>query len=230
MPRTATLTDLTAQALQRADIPATTQRYETGEVAGYVNQSMAELYGILVQCDEDFYTVSTALTTTGGKATYALPDDCYKFRGLDVPVTGGFKRTAERLEWAERNDFTGPLPMYVAGFPMKYHVTAYDITLYPTPSGGVACTLWYVPNPPILDAGGTITFDGQSGWEEYIVLDVAAKMLFKDALTEQQQVLLGQKEALKATILATRQKDISGPRHISRKRNRTMLWPYLKGW
>lgn len=235
MARTATLASLQTQALQRADIPATTTRYATGETAEYVNQSMAELYGVLVQSDEDFYTVSVPLTTVGGQADYTFAalvtdDDVFKFRGLDIPVTGGFKRTAERLEWAERNDFTGPLPMYIAGFPMKYHVTADKLTLYPTPSGGLLCTFWYVPNPPRLDAAGTITFDGCSGWEEYIVLDVAAKMLVKDALLEEAGMLLQQKELLKQGILATRQRDISGPRHISRKRNRTMMWPYLRGW
>ena len=235
MARTATLASLQAQALQRADIPATTTRYASGETAEYVNQSMAELYGILVQSDEDFYTVSVPLTTVSGQADYTFAslvtnNDVLKYRGLDVPTVGGFKRSAERLEWSERNDYTGPMPVFIAGRPLKVHVTKDTLSLYPTPTGGLACTFWYVPNPPRLDVAGTITFDGCSGWEEYIVLDVAAKMLVKDALLEEAGMLLQQKEVLKQGILATRQRDISGPRHISRKRNRASLLGYMRGW
>lgn len=221
MARTATLASLQAQVRQRADMVGS-EFITDAELAEYVNQSAAELYGMLVHTDEDYYLAKTTLLTVSGQAEYSFASlsltDVLKFKGLDVPITGGFKRAADRLEWPERNALSGPLPSYVTGFPTRYHVGPSSVTLYPTPNGGLSCTFWYIPNPPRLDVGGTITFDGCEGWEEYIVLDAAAKCLFKEQSLEAATLLLQQKDLLSKRILTNARRDFGGPKHISKRR------------
>ena len=51
--------------------------------------------------------------------------------------------------------------------------------LVPQTSGGQTLQIWYVPRPSQL-INQTDILDGVSGWEEYIVVDVAIKMLTKE--------------------------------------------------
>ena len=101
---------LVSRARDRADMPGV-KFIPDSPFLQYVNDELAKLYWEIVQYDEDYYTVSSALTLTNAVQVYALPDDFSKMRGLDVPIGGQqYKYTGARLEWQERNDLQGPFP------------------------------------------------------------------------------------------------------------------------
>ena len=101
MARTVTLASLQAQVRQRADMLASSFVTDD-ELAEYINQSVAELYDLLVQTDEDFYTRGLEQTVT--TPAIALPADFYKLRGVDARVSGNEFRALERVEFGRSEE------------------------------------------------------------------------------------------------------------------------------
>ena len=68
------------------------------------------------------------------------------------------------------------------------------------------------------------TFDCQSGWDEFIVVDMARKMMLKQ---ERDAVAFTtEKEQLRGHIIASYRRDFSGPKHVTRRRYRNQMYPY----
>lgn len=222
---------LIARVRSRADMPGVKFCPDT-EVLANINAVLGELYWKVVQSDEEYFTKSTSLAVTGGVDTYALPDDCSKMRGMDIPIGGGtYKITASRLEWQERNDFQGPLPSITAGAPVRFHVIARNLRVFPIPSASYSCTLWYIPQAPTLDAGGSVTWACEPGWEEYIINGAAAIMLRKEESFESAQACVANQAEVWQTILTTIRRDFSGPKKVARRRWRNNLyWPFSRPW
>lgn len=223
MARTVTLASLQTQVRQRADMVGSEFITNVGELDEYVNQSVAELYDLLVQADEDYYTTSASRTATNGVAS--VPTDFYKLRSVDVVAETGLPIQLDPVPWGERELYQASPFGYLAGTPRGYVLRSSSIELLPHPSGSYTFTLWYVPAPPRLDAGGTITFDGNAGWEEYVVVDAAYKCLFKEESFEACDRLLAQKAALRQRILSHHERDLA-PKRVTRRRlsRESRLW------
>lgn len=87
MARNVTLTSLLAQVRQRADIENATARFPDAEVTEYINESIAELYDLLIGArGQEYYINSYSFGTTAGTVIYALPDDFYQLLGVDAAL------------------------------------------------------------------------------------------------------------------------------------------------
>ena len=175
MARTFTLLQIRTRARERADM-VNSSFITDSELNGYISASYAELYDILIQSGLIYFT-PTAQTITGvaGTENYALPSDYYgtvsvsRKSGNDYfPVVEYMITEREQYENSGNNN------------SVAYSVQGANLSLLPTPSGGTYRHI-YIPAPVDLTASvdGT-TIDGVSGWEEYIVVDAARKMLQKE--------------------------------------------------
>jgi hypothetical protein len=157
-----TFAELKLRARQRADME-NSRFVQDPELGGYVNKSATELYDLLTTVFEDYYSQSAAISIVPGTSRYDLPADFYKLTAVDEAVAAGQGITISRYNFQERNRFQ-------------------------TPSGARSVKLWYIPVMPsmVLDAD---TFDGINGWDEYIVVDVARKLLQKEESDTQPLIL-----------------------------------------
>lgn len=176
----ATLLELRTRARQRADM-VNSQFVTDAELNTYINIGLTELYDIVVSAFEDYFTTNVNFTVTTGD-TYTLPADFYKLRALDFSSNGSWIACKE-FQFNERNNSqTGINWINGTGPVRSYRIMGDSLLLQPTASATGLYRLWYVPSQVAL------TTDGQSipsalsrfGWDEYIVLLAAERMLSKE--------------------------------------------------
>lgn len=176
MARTRTLAQLRQEVRQRADLESSNHVTDS-EVNRYVNQSCAALHGLIAEADEDYLTVSTTITTVAGTGTYAFTG--YRIRWVEAVINGltvrldrwRFDQRDQLINAATRWTSTGAIPLYryVRG----------QISLLPVPDGAYSVTIWHID--PFADLTlDSDTFNGEDGWEEWVVLDAAIKCLTKE--------------------------------------------------
>lgn len=173
-----TLLQLRTRARQRADMVNSTFVTDA-ELTGYINLGFSELYDIVVSAFEDYFTTSTTFTVSSGN-TYTLPATFYKLRGLDFSVNGAYQACRE-FSFNERND-TGLDAAWRTSSPRAYRVFADTLMLQPSLAATGDYKLWYVPSPTFLVGDTTTVPESLSkfGWDEYIVLYAAERMLDKE--------------------------------------------------
>lgn len=224
------LGDLRLGAQQRADRVNATS-IPPSEWNAYIKASAGELYGILCTTYEDYNVKTYQFTLQGGSEAgnrlavgpgSAVPD-FFQPRYLWVVVQGSPQAPffpVPRLESKmERHLFTYPaiVPIYGA-IPSRWDLTGSTIEILPPTVSGNTYRLGYVPTlPPLVQDTDTIDsfWLTVNGWDEYIILDVAAKALIKEESLDTAQMLLQQKMDLRARILnEAKPRDISQPQAI----------------
>jgi len=178
MARTVALASLIAQVRQRADREGSSF-FSDGEIIEYINQSKAMLDDELINADETYNLTSHAFSTVAGSGLYDLPTDFYKLRGLDATVTGN-TFSVRRFSFDSRNSYDQPV-IAIAGDPLAYLLQGSSLRLLPNPQGIYAMKLWYYP-ASLRITDGTSSFDGVSGFEEFVVLDAAIKCRQKEQM------------------------------------------------
>jgi hypothetical protein len=195
MARTATLLELRTQARQRADKVGSGYILDS-ELTTYINQSISELYDLLVGAyGNDYYLTSTTFATNNTDTEYNLPSDFYKLAGVDLYLNASRFITLKPFMWNERGRYQdgSNWAAIIAIQGPRYHIGGNKITFNPTPPGTFNIKMYYVPYSPKLVADSD-AFDGIDGWEEFVVIDAAIKML--------------QKEETDVTVLALQKKAI----------------------
>jgi len=136
------------------------------------------VYSASANTSSDFYDFESFTSSTNALAT-----DVYQVRGVDARYSDNVVVNLPRYNWEERNVYN-TLPQLTPYYP----VTAYRVIQNPlngkdciqfiptTPNGVSSYRVWYYPNPKVLTAN-TDTIDGRSGWEEWVVVDAAIKLL-----------------------------------------------------
>ena len=153
-------------------------RFPDPEVNMYIYQSWCALYDFLTSKNQDYYlstfpTFNTVINVT----SYALPADFYKVRGVDVTVNGFARALSQwRFEERERYNYYGT---WNTGLPIAYHIVNGQIQFKPLPAGVYPVALYYYPTAPQLIGDGD-TINGVDGFEEWVVIDAAIKILTKD--------------------------------------------------
>lgn len=179
MAATRTLAELRTEARQRADMETDDSFIADAELTRMVNQSIRELYDLLVEAlgQEYFYTTAT-IATVAGTTAYALPTAFYKLLGVDLSLGNGEYMELRSFQFHERNN---TIPGLGWGYPdgPRYRIMGANIHFRPAPTGVESILVHYIPYPTSL-SGDTDTFDGINGWEEYVIVDCAAKMLEKE--------------------------------------------------
>lgn len=175
-----TLSQLQTRARQRADMVGSTFVTDA-ELTNLLNQGFAELYDLVVSAFEDYFTINTTFSVTSGD-TYTLPENFYKLRGLDFSVNGSY-RACREFQFNDRNNSTRDTAwMSNTASPRSYRIMADSLLLQPTTSALGDYRLWYVPSPTFLvGSSDTVpTSLSKFGWDEYIVLFAAERMLSKE--------------------------------------------------
>lgn len=215
----------------------------------WVIGSLQELYGVLTSTYEDYNVKQYPFTLSGGSQANnslnvgpntAVPD-FFQPRALWLQIAGSPTPfvTIPRLEsLQERNLYVFPniVPIYGA-IPSRWNLLGSQIEILPPNVGGASYVLWYVPTLPVFTDTG-VTIDKYwltvNGWQEYAILDAAAKALVREESLDTAQLLLQEKAQLQARILREAMpRDVSGPRAIvdmQRVRMHSPWGPGGYGW
>lgn len=202
MPSPVQLQTIRAQARELADEVNST--FVTDATANlWVNAAYRAVYDMLIAADPDWGLAESIFDSQAGILEYALPDDFYQARGVDrfpgiVGVPGDDQ--ASRLLAVENERYQRIEPFsfldrgreqepyadvrWHATAPTRYRIirngrdgSAGRIRLEPNP-GTRTWRLWYVSAADPLELD-TDFLDGINGFEEYIIADVAEKMMVK---------------------------------------------------
>lgn len=232
------LGELRTQCKQRAD-RLNSDFVTVPEWNSYINQSMYELYDLLIDIYEDYYKAPTAMfTTNGSQYIYPLPngvllfkDDqgnsfkapaLYKLLGMDLGIqtTNNAWVTLDKYNFIARNQYLYPnsASTIYGMFNSRYRMMGSNVELIPTPSGNQNFRFQYIPKLNMLLADNEISTTSISGWLEYVIVDAAIKALQKEE--SDVSVLMAQKEALKVRINASaNNRDAGRPDTISDTRS-----------
>ncbi len=208
--------DMILAAQQRCDrVNAST--ILAAEWLSMVNASVQELYGTLTSTYQDYNVKRFTFALAGGDPplntllvgpSTQVPD-FFQPRGLwwQLSPSPGVRwmRLARLANLLERSRFTTPLISLQYGqMPSAWDLRGNEIEILPPQASGGSYMLNYVPTMPRL-LSPDATIDAQwltiNGWDEYVVLDVAAKALIKEESLETANLLLQQKEQLRQRIL-----------------------------
>lgn len=197
-------------AQQRADM-VNSDFVSRQEWNDYINHSYTELYDILVQVYADDYYMAAPYafqTDNRNPGLYPLPADFYKLMGIDLALgtqPGGSNPngwfTLRKFNFGSRNNYLyGNVPVSFLGLNgLRYRLEGNYVEFIPYPAQNQTIRLRYIPRPTTLLADSDI-LDGISGWDEYVVVDVAIKAMQKEE--SDVQVLMAQKAALLVRITA----------------------------
>lgn len=231
------LSQIRLAAQQRADRVNSTF-VSTPEWNSYINQSMFELYDLLVDVYEDYY-VATPIVFNSDGSTYLFPlpngtnyngaPSFYKIMGVDLSLNNANNAwvTIKRFNFIDRNKFVYPntASTIYGVFNLQYRVLGDKIEFIPTPTGGQQIRIWYIPRLQQLLLDTDITTTSISGWIEYVITDAAIKALQKEESPV--DFLMGQKMALMKRIEeAASNRDVGQPDTISNTASANGYWDF----
>ena len=241
------LAALRLKAQQRAD-RVNSNFVTMTEWNSYINQSMFELYDLLITVFED-YNVAPPIQFVADGVTYlyplpngsntflnannltqtVTPPPFYKLLGVDLAlqnVNNGYV-TINKFNFVDRNRFVYPntASTIYGVFNLQYRVMGSNIEFIPTPSAGQGIRLWYIPRITELLQDTDTTTIGISGWAEYIIVKAAYYALTKEESDTSSLVM--QLQALTKRIEETAaNRDAGLPDKISDARANNGGWGY----
>lgn len=215
-----TLSQLRLQAQQRAD-RVNSNFVTDAEWRVYLNQARFELYDLLVTVYEDIFMAQPIQFVSDGTTyLYNLPNGSntfnnaisgqpfiappfYKLVGVDLALNNATNAyvTVNKFNFVDRNRFVYPntASTIYGVFNLQYRMMGNQIMFIPTPSGGQAMRIWYIPRLNELLLETDTTTEGFSGWLEYVIVRAAKYALDKEEsdtsrLTEELLYLKGRIE------------------------------------
>jgi hypothetical protein len=185
------VSDLIVSARRRANME-NTQFVTDAEVITYLDQAYRKFYNLIVTDFENWFVSETSFATVDGTDEYNLPTDFYKLLGVDLVDASGRAFTLRPFELSERNRIVHTW----IGKPVRYILKGTNIKLVPVPSGGAqTIKILYVPSPTAITSSAQ-TLEVFNGFDEYICLDAAIRMLMKEesdtALLERERAYMEQ--------------------------------------
>ncbi len=175
-----TLENLRDRARSRTDMVDSEFVTDT-ELDAWLNQGYMELYDLVVNAFEDYFTVSEAFSISSGN-TAPLPPDFYKLRGLDFNFNGKFINCRE-FNFVDRNSTNNNVNWMFSYLPKRsYRIMGDNLIILPEQDALGDYKLWYVPAAFLLTSSSSELPSALSkfGWDEYIVLYAAERMLSKE--------------------------------------------------
>lgn len=233
-----TLAQLRLLAQQRSNLE-NSQFVTDDEWNNYVNDSLKELYDLIIQhYGDDYYVNSITFQTDGSTYLYPLPDGTlyssaspfYKFLGLDLQLsnTADSWVTIRSFSFQDRNKYAVPnFQSFYGVTNLRYRMQGANLWLTPIPQAGQYLRLWYVPRCVTL-VEDTDTVDSFGGWTEYAVIDAAIKAMVKQELDI--SALEAQKAQMTERIAsAAENRDAGNPAQVTDAASTDMMWPTGSG-
>lgn len=205
------LSQIRLAAMQRAD-RVNSNFVTLPEWRNYINQSMFELYDLLITTYEDYYIAQPIqFVSDGSTFLYPLPNGSntflnalntsqtitprpfYKLVGVDLALNNATNAyvTLNKFNFIDRNRFIYPnsASTIYGVFNLQYRVMGSNLEFIPTPSAGQAIRLWYIPRLIELLQDTDTTDTGISGWIEYVIVKAAYYALTKEESDTQSLVM-----------------------------------------
>jgi hypothetical protein len=166
------------------------------EITNYVNFSLGELYGLLVNSfGGDYFATSVVknIAANGTALSTNLPNDLYKVLGIDLqisPSPSTNRITLQPYNFNERNranssNMSGYATQYCTNY--RYRLFNQTLQIQPPAAGALELLVWYVPVAPQFDTTDPLdlaqTFENNSNlnnWLEYVIVDVSIKCKAKE--------------------------------------------------
>lgn len=196
-----TLGQIRLAAQQRAD-RVNSQFVTMPEWNEFINQSMFELYDLLVDSYEDYFLAPPVqFPIIGNTPVYPLPNGqlpfingttqasfiappFYKLSGVDLSLNTSQNAfvTVNKFNFIDRNNYVYPNSnsTIYGVFNLQYRLMGNNIQFMPTPTAGQTIQLWYIPRLNQLLSDNDITTIGYSGWLEYVIIRSAMLALVKE--------------------------------------------------
>ena len=153
-----TLDELALATRQRADRVVASGDYTDAfitqlELYSYINQSLFELYDLMVSRYECYYYLKKyGFITDGASDQFPLPSDMYKLLGVDLQIAANASGsngylTLRKFEMVDRNKYAYPNVQVVYGVltNLRYKLAGNMLWLVPRAGAGQTLQLWYVP-------------------------------------------------------------------------------------
>ncbi len=224
-----TLSELRTRARQRADqelgVGQDPENHfiKDSELTSIINASAQELYDLLIAAtNQDYYLTPSFPTVVNNATTMDLPVDFYKFKELELKQSNDDDtkyRIIRKFNFNERN--RGGL---------RYRVVKDKIQMSTPLSGGDIYRLWYNPKMTVM-VSDSDSFDGINGWEEYVIIDAAIKMMNKEE--SDPSALMAEKQSITMRVQAmAADRDIGESDSITDRRRSGLTGIYLDeyGW
>lgn len=167
---------LITQARQRAD-QVGSQFVSDSEALDYLKLGYQNFYDLVVQSNNTYYLSSFDITLVSGQQDYPLPADFYKLLGMDLMATVGAPVTLRPFQWNERNRYKYAGLTTMAGPVYRYNLLGSNVRFTPIPGTG-SIKVYYTPLA-VLPTADTDNMDTM-GFDEFMILSVALKMLAKE--------------------------------------------------
>ena len=203
---TTSLSSLITRSRRRADQENSTFCTDA-EVTDYINEAIAELHEMMVNEYELYYVSSTSFSLPTGHAdgdnVKDLPNNFWKALGCDF-ASGGVTRRIRRYMFQERNAYESPMLKQGYMANVFFIIEGDNIRFIPESPPGGTVTLWYVPEPQKFAADTGTALEAidkalANGFERFIILDAAIKMLQKEE--SDTKVLMAEREGVRQRLM-----------------------------
>lgn len=194
-----TLAQIRLKAQQRAD-RVNSNFVTLTEWNSYINQSMFELYDLLVTLHEDYFIAPPVLFITTGASSYKLPNGSnsfldqsnqtvvprpfFKLIGVDKSLNNSSNAyvTVQKFNFVDRNKYSvaGGMTTSNSTMEIQYRMMGNNLEFIPTPTSGQTIKIWYIPRLIELLQETDTTDIGISGWLEYVIVRAAYFALTKE--------------------------------------------------
>lgn len=139
----------------------------------WINRSIARVYDLVWDAENDYYTDETDLSTTAGSDSVLLPSDFKKLIGI-ARQDGGDYRRLHRMRQHEWIRWEGQ-----SGKPTHYRLQRGNLRLAAKPDAVYALRMYYLPVAPTLTLDAD-TFDSIDYFDELVIADVLLKCGVRD--------------------------------------------------
>lgn len=203
-----TLAQIRLKAQQRAD-RVNSNFVTMTEWNSYINQSMFELYDLLVTVYEDYFIAPPIVMQSNGASSYKLPNGSntfldlngqvitprpfYKMVGVDRTLNQSNNAyvTIHKFNFVDRNKYSyaGGMSAFNGITEVQYRIMGNNLEFIPAPANGQMIKLWYIPRLIELLQETDTTDIGISGWIEYVIVRAAYFALTKEEADTQALVM-----------------------------------------
>jgi hypothetical protein len=222
MPRLRTRGWIRGQARELADeVNSTFVTNDT--INAWIDQAYAKLLDLLVSANPDWALKSTDIQTTAGTREYEVPADFYQVRGVDLVLDADHRISLEQFNFQDRNRYASEWPPRRGiddAAATRYRVirkgldgSETRILFEPDPLGRLY-RLWYTQAAQDLAASDSAELDGVNGYEEYIIADIAEKIMTK-CETDPSGAVRMKAEALARIAEMSRKRDQGRPVQVA---------------
>lgn len=240
MARTRSLVNLRADVRFQSDTQGFVLRHTNTDLTRLINQSIQQFReDVSAEGLAHFLTSVTGTLTSGVTSGYPFkildlsassPNVVRVFQvhveletGKWIPLRSVDFSETVRFQWPDAG--AGQVPEAFA------NITTYTLAILPAPGYAIDYRAWYLPVLADLSADSD-TFDGVSGWEQWVVWDVCLKVLTRDRYPEAYAMCQqGKAESWRSILRSSSKVNAAGGTMVRRDTmGRTRAARYRNAW